>query len=194
MRRTAKITKIGNGLGHLLQNRMNNFSYCFKPILPRQKLLSLSNVARLLFTFGVSLNLYFNKGFLKILNLVKNMSTLTLLGLLAIGIAAGYFSGLVGIGGGVIIVPALVLLFGFSQYAAQGTTLAMLVPPIGIFAVYKYYQNGYVDIKTAAIICIGFMLGSYLGGSIAVNLPQGILRKTFSVLLIVLGIKMFLSK
>jgi len=119
------------------------------------------------------------------------MSAQTFIGLLVLGLAAGYFSGLVGIGGGVIIVPALVLLFGFSQYAAQGTTLALLIPPIGILAVLKYYQKGFVDIKTAAIICAGFIIGGYLGSVTAVNISQDSLRKIFAVVVIVLGIKMF---
>ncbi len=121
----------------------------------------------------------------------SRMTVITIAGLLALGLAAGYFSGLVGIGGGVIIVPALVLLFGFTQYAAQGTTLALLVPPVGILAVWRYFQDGYVDIRTAAIICIGFVLGGYLGGSTAVAIPQETLRKVFGGLLILLGIRMF---
>lgn len=121
----------------------------------------------------------------------KRMTALSIIGLLALGLAAGYFSGLVGIGGGVIIVPTLVLLFGFTQYVAQGTTLAILVPPIGILAVWKYYQNGYVDIKTAAIICVGFVLGGYLGSLTAVNMQKDTLRKIFAVVLVGLGIRMF---
>lgn len=119
------------------------------------------------------------------------MSITVFLGLLLLGLLAGYFSGLVGIGGGVIIVPTLVLLFGFSQYVAQGTTLAILIPPIGILAVWKYYQNGYVDIKTAAVICVGFIIGGYLGSITAVNIPQVTLRKIFAAVLVILGIRMF---
>jgi len=122
------------------------------------------------------------------------MSILIFFGLLVLGIIAGYFSGLVGIGGGVIIVPALVLVFGFSQYGAQGTTLALLIPPIGILAVWKYYQKGYVDIKTAAIICVGFIIGGYLGSLNAVSIQQDTLRKIFAITLIVLGVKMFFGK
>jgi uncharacterized membrane protein YfcA len=122
------------------------------------------------------------------------MSTLIIIGLLVLGLCAGYFSGLVGIGGGIIIVPALIFIFGFSQYEAQGTTLALLVPPIGILAAWKYFQDGYVDIKTAAIICVGFVLGGYLGSATAVNIPQDTLRKIFAVVLVALGIKMFLGK
>jgi uncharacterized membrane protein YfcA len=122
------------------------------------------------------------------------MSAYIFIGLLILGIIAGYFSGLVGIGGGVIIVPALILVFGFTQYKAQGTTLALLVPPIGILAVWKYYQNGFVDIKTAAIICIGFVIGGYLGSVTAVNISQDTLRKIFAGVLIILGIKMFIGQ
>lgn len=123
------------------------------------------------------------------------MTTLTIIGLLAIGLAAGYFSGLVGIGGGIIIVPALVLLFGFSQHLAQGTTLGILIPPIGILAAINYYQRGFVDIKTAAIICIGFVLGGYLGSKTAISISQENLRKIFAVVMILIGVRMFfLSK
>src|ERR1700722_17514104 len=116
------------------------------------------------------------------------MNVFTMLGLLLVGIVAGYFSGLVGIGGGVIIVPALVLLFGFNEHTAQGTTLALLIPPIGILAVMSYYQKGYVDIKTAVIICIGFIIGGYLGGKMAIGLSEGILKKIFSITLIAIGV------
>ncbi len=118
---------------------------------------------------------------------------LTFIGLLILGLIAGYFSGLVGVGGGIIIVPTLVLLFGFTQHTAQGTTLALLIPPIGIFAAWEYYQKGFVDIKTAAIICAGFIIGGYFGGLTAVNIPQEILKKVFASVLIGVGIKMLLS-
>jgi len=114
-----------------------------------------------------------------------------MLGLLLVGLIAGYFSGLIGIGGGVIIVPALVLLFGFTEHTAQGTTLALLVPPIGILAVMSYYQKGYVDIKTAIIICIGFVVGGFIGGKMAVSINETTLRKVFAVVLILLGARMF---
>lgn len=116
-----------------------------------------------------------------------------LLGLLLLGIVAGYFSGLVGIGGGIIIVPALVLLFGFSQHAAQGTTLALLIPPIGILALVSYYQKGYVDIKSAIIICIGFMIGGYIGGKMAIGFSEELLKRIFAIALITLGIILFIK-
>jgi uncharacterized protein len=123
------------------------------------------------------------------------MHVFTLLGLLVLGVVAGCFSGLVGIGGGVIIVPALVLLFGFNEHTAQGTTLALLVPPIGILAALTYYQKGYVDIKTAIIVCLGFLIGGYIGGKVAVGLSEGILKRALGITLVALGVKMlFFSK
>jgi uncharacterized membrane protein YfcA len=118
------------------------------------------------------------------------MNLLVMLSLLILGIIAGYFSGLVGIGGGVIIVPALVLLFGFNEHTAQGTTLALLIPPIGILAVVSYFQKGYVDIKTAIIIALGFFIGGYIGGKMAVGLPEAILKKVFGITIIAIGVKM----
>jgi uncharacterized membrane protein YfcA len=122
------------------------------------------------------------------------MNAFIILGLFLVGIIAGYFSGLIGIGGGVIIVPALVLLFGFSQHTAQGTTLALLIPPIGILAVLSYYQKGFVDIKSAIIICIGFMLGGFIGGKMAVGISNNLLKNIFGVVLIILGVKMLFFK
>lgn len=121
------------------------------------------------------------------------MTPLIIIGLILLGLAAGYFSGLVGIGGGIIVVPALVFIFGFSQYAAQGTTLALLIPPIGILAVWKYYQSGHVDIKTAAILAVGFVIGSYFGSATAIGISQDTLKKIFAIALVLIGIKTYLS-
>ena len=123
---------------------------------------------------------------------MKQMSTLLIL--LIIGILAGILSGLIGIGGGIIVIPALVLFMGFSQQAAQGTTLAMMVPPIGILAALAYYKEGYVDIKVAAIICVGFIAGSFFGAKYATAIPELSLKKIFSVILILVALKMFFSK
>ena len=125
---------------------------------------------------------------------MKNMSFLFIAGLLILGIIAGYFSGLIGIGGGVIIVPALIILFGFSQHMAQGTTLALLIPPIGILAVMDYYKKGYVDVKAAIFICAGFVIGGYLGGRMSLGLSEAVLRKVFSLILIIIGVRMFFFK
>lgn len=107
-----------------------------------------------------------------------------------LGLLAGAFSGLVGIGGGIIVVPALVLLFGFSQQSAQGTTLALLVLPIGILGALEYYRQGYVDLKIALLIAVGFLVGSLLGAKFALLLPTVVLQKIFGGVLLLLGLKM----
>lgn len=122
------------------------------------------------------------------------MAYQTMFYLLAIGTFAGILSGLIGIGGGIVIVPALVMLLGYSQHLAQGTTLAMMVPPVGILAVYSYYQEGQVDLKTSAILCIGFLVGGAIGGRIVVNIPDDLLKKIFAGILILISIRLFLSK
>ena len=110
-----------------------------------------------------------------------------------LGAFAGALSGLIGIGGGVIIVPSLIFLFGFSQQEAQGTTLGLLVPPIGILAAWTYYQQGYVNFKVAALICLGFVLGGLLGAKLAINLPSNILEKVFGIALLLIALKMIFS-
>ena len=114
--------------------------------------------------------------------------------LVALGIIAGVLSGLIGIGGGVIIVPALVFIFGMTQHQAQGTTLALLVPPIGILAAWTYYKHGYVDIRAAALICAGFILGSFIGARVGTGFSDEVLQKVFGVALIGIGLKMLLVK
>ena len=112
-----------------------------------------------------------------------------------IGIAAGMLSGLVGIGGGLIIVPALVYFLGFSQHTAQGTSLAMILLPVGIFAVIFYYKQGHVDIKVVWLLALGFIIGSALGSKVALNLPQETVKKIFAILMIAIAMKMlFLDK
>ena len=114
--------------------------------------------------------------------------------LLLIGLIAGIVSGTLGVGGGIIIVPALVFIMGFSQHAAQGTSLAFMLPPIGIFAAYTYYKNGYVNIKFALILLIVFVVGAYLGSLISVNLDDKTLRKIFGVFMLAVAIKMIFGK
>ena len=113
---------------------------------------------------------------------------------LALGLIAGVVSGLVGVGGGIVIVPALVLLFGMPQHLAQGTTLALMVPPIGILAAWTYYKQGYVDIRVAAILCAGFFLGGLLGAKLAVGLSSKILQKVFGSIMLLVSMKMIFSK
>jgi uncharacterized membrane protein YfcA len=111
-----------------------------------------------------------------------------------LGLTAGAFSGIVGIGGGIIIVPALVIFFGMSQHLAQGTTLAIMVPPIGILAAWTYYNQGYVDIKVALFVALGFLVGGLIGAKVAVYLPNHILKIIFALVLFAIGIKMLMSK
>jgi uncharacterized membrane protein YfcA len=118
----------------------------------------------------------------------------TILLYLLLGFVAGALSGLIGIGGGVIIVPALVFLFGLSQHQAQGTTLALLIPPIGILAAWMYYQQGYVDVKIAAVICLGFFFGSFLGAKVATGLSNIMLERIFGVALLLIALKMIFVK
>ena len=112
----------------------------------------------------------------------------------ALGIVGGTLAGLLGIGGAIIVVPSLVYLFGFEQKMAQGTTLAMLIPPIGLLAAWQYYQQNAVDLKVAGILCVGMFVGGYIGGYVAVHLPGDILRKVFGVALILIAFKMILGK
>jgi uncharacterized membrane protein YfcA len=107
-----------------------------------------------------------------------------------LGLIAGVFSGLVGIGGATIIIPALVLLYGLSQHAAQGTTLAAMVPPIGLLAAWTYYKAGYVDLKIAGLICIGFFIGGLFGAELANQISGQILRKIFGVFLLIVSLRM----
>lgn len=113
---------------------------------------------------------------------------------LLLGLAAGALSGLIGIGGGVIIVPALIFLFGLTQHQAQGTTLALLVPPIGILAAWTYYRQGYVNLEMAAFICLGFFVGSYIGAKLATSLSSVVLEKIFGVALLLIAVKMIFAK
>jgi uncharacterized membrane protein YfcA len=110
--------------------------------------------------------------------------------LLLVGLAAGMLSGLVGVGGGIIIVPCLVLLLGFTQKEAQGTSLAILLLPIGVFAVFEYYKQGQINITYALMVAVAFLVGSYLGSKIALSVDEQKLKKMFAVTLMLLSIRM----
>jgi uncharacterized membrane protein YfcA len=118
------------------------------------------------------------------------MSSQTVLLIILVGLAAGILSGLVGVGGGIIIVPALVFLLGFSQHQAQGTSLGILLLPAGIFAVINYYKQGYIDMKVVFILFVGFIIGGYLGSKISLNLSEAAIKKIFAVVLILIAGKM----
>jgi uncharacterized protein len=111
-----------------------------------------------------------------------------------LGLVAGVLSGMIGIGGGVIIVPALVFGFGFGQHEAQGTTLALLVPPIGLAAAWVYYRNGYVNLEAAILVCAGFILGALIGARWATALSNLALERVFGVALLAIGAKMLFAR
>jgi uncharacterized membrane protein YfcA len=113
---------------------------------------------------------------------------------LLLGFVAGALSGLIGIGGGVVIVPALVFLFGFSQHKAEGTTLALLVPPVGVLAVLPYFKQGFVDIRSAAFMCLGFLFGGLIGGHLATGLSNMVLQRVFAIALLMIGIRMLFAR
>ena len=120
----------------------------------------------------------------------KNMDTQTILIIILVGITAGMLSGLVGVGGGIVIVPALVYFIGFSQKTAQGTSLGLILLPVGILGVLQYYKQGHVDFKIVGILAIGFLAGSFFGSKIALSLPQETVKKIFAVCMIIIAVKM----
>ncbi len=113
---------------------------------------------------------------------------------LVLGLAAGVLSGLIGIGGGILIVPALVFIFGMDQHQAQGTTLAMMVPPIGILAAWTYYKSGHADIKVAGVLCVGFFFGGLFGARAANLISSPVIEKIFGAALLLISLKMMFSK
>lgn len=114
--------------------------------------------------------------------------------LVSVGVLAGTLSGMLGIGGGIVIIPALVYLLGQSQQMAQGTSLAILIPPIGLVAAMNYYKSGYVNIKYAIIVAIFFVIGSFLSSKVVVKFDPRLLRKIFAVFLVIVAGKMFFQK
>ena len=108
--------------------------------------------------------------------------------LIVIGVVAGVLSGIFGIGGGVVIVPALIYLAGFRQHQATGTSLAVLLPPIGIAAAYEYYRHGNVDIRAAGIIAVGVLAGGWLGAVVANRVAGPYLRLAFGLFVVSLGL------
>ena len=116
-------------------------------------------------------------------NKFHDMSTDAILLLLGIGLAAGILSGMVGVGGGLIVVPALVFFMGFTQHQAQGTSLGLLLLPVGILAVINYYNKGNIDIKVVLVMSLAFVLGGWIGSKIALSLNQETLKKIFAIFL-----------
>jgi hypothetical protein len=111
-----------------------------------------------------------------------------------VGVVVGLVSGVVGIGGGILFVPALVWLFGMNQYKAQGTSLGALLAPVGIFAFYEYYRKGNADLRIALLLALGFLVGGYFGAVGAQHIPEVWLRRIFALTLVVVGARMFFTK
>jgi uncharacterized protein len=123
------------------------------------------------------------------------MSLQVIIILFLVGLAAGILGGLVGVGGGIIIVPSLIYFLGFSQKEAQGTSLGILLLPVGILGVLQFYKAGYVDMRTVWLVSFGFLVGSYFGSKIALSFSQQTVKKIFAILMILIGLKMlFLDK
>jgi len=113
---------------------------------------------------------------------------------LLVGVLIGIVSGLVGIGGGVLLIPILVYGFKLDQHTAQGTSLAALLAPIGLLAFWEYYKAGHVELRLGLLVALGFFIGGYFGGLWAQQLSESVLRKAFAVLLAIVAAKMFLQK
>ena len=121
-----------------------------------------------------------------------NMSTILLL--IAIGLAAGILSGFIGLGGAIVIIPALTLFMGMSQYMAQGTSLAVMLPPIGLLAAWNYWKAGELNLKYAMIIAAAFLIGGYIGSKYALTVTENMLRKVFAIALVLVAVNMFFKK
>ncbi|MBL7151046.1 MAG: sulfite exporter TauE/SafE family protein [Candidatus Omnitrophica bacterium] len=113
---------------------------------------------------------------------------------IALGLIAGIASGILGIGGGMILIPAMVFVFGLTQHQAQGTTLALMVPPIGLLAALRYYQSGNVKLGMAAFICLGFFVGGLIGANMVQNVPELFLKRLFGAVLLIVAVRMILTK
>ncbi|OGS46572.1 MAG: permease [Elusimicrobia bacterium RIFOXYD2_FULL_34_15] len=108
---------------------------------------------------------------------------------LSIGLMTGIVSGLFGIGGATIMIPALVFFFHFTQHQAQGTSLAAMIPPVGLLAALTYYKAGHVNLKIAGFIALGFFIGGFFGGFFAQPIADANLKKLFGIYLIIIGVK-----
>ncbi len=113
---------------------------------------------------------------------------------IGLGLIAGVLSGMFGIGGGTILIPAMVFLFGLTQHQAQGTSLAIMVLPIGLLAAMRYYYSGNVKLGMVGFICVGFLVGGLIGAQIIQNVPDALLKKLFGVFLLAVSLKMILGK
>lgn len=125
---------------------------------------------------------------------INFMSITHLIILIVIGILSGILAGVFGVGGAIVVIPALVFILGLSQHEAQGTSLAFMLPPVGILATWNYWKAGHVNWKIALVLSLTFVVGAYLGSKLTINISDRTLRRMFGVLLIVMALKMIFSK
>lgn len=122
------------------------------------------------------------------------MTVTQLIILIIVGLLAGLLGGTLGVGGAIIVIPALVLVFGFAQHEAQGTALAFMLPPVTLLATLNYWKEGYVNWKFALILSVTFFIGAYLGSMLSFQLPVKVLKKVFGIFIIIVALKMIFSK
>jgi len=122
------------------------------------------------------------------------MSVSTFIILIIIGLLAGVLSGLVGVGGGILMIPLLIIFLGLTQHEAQGTALFAMLPPIGILAAINYYKEGFVKWEYAIVIAFAFVIGGYLGSKLSLSLPPQMVRRVFGVIMLLGAIKLIFSK
>jgi uncharacterized membrane protein YfcA len=122
------------------------------------------------------------------------MDITTCIILIVIGLLAGILSGLVGVGGGILMIPLLIMFLGLTQHQAQGTALFAMLPPIGILAAMNYYKAGFVKWEYAAVIALAFVVGGYFGSKLSISLPAQTVRKVFGVIMLIGAIKLIFSK
>lgn len=122
------------------------------------------------------------------------MNLYQLIILIIIGLLSGLLAGVFGVGGAIIVIPALVFILGLTQHEAQGTSLAFMLPPVGILATWNYWKAGHVNWKFALILSLTFVVGAYFGSQYSVNISDKILRKVFGILLLAVAVKMIFSK
>lgn len=122
------------------------------------------------------------------------MSLFTIFSLIIVGLIAGFLSGILGVGGGVVMVPLMILLLGFSQHEAQGTSLAVLAVPVTLAAAYNYYQDGSLNWRYALVMASMFVIGGYLGSKLAISIDEKLLKRIFGAVLVILGLRMVFVK
>ena len=122
------------------------------------------------------------------------MNIFTVILLILLGLLAGILSGFVGVGGGILMIPLLIIFLGFTQHQAQGTALFAMLPPIGILAAMNYYKEGFVKWEYAAVIALAFVVGGYFGSKLSISLPAQTVRRVFGVIMLIGAIKLIFSK